>query len=243
MLFDSICNSQWFVKTSTILFLNKVRARSLAPCRSQLRSKVAHTLDALAARRLPGASRAFADPGAFSRLRRCALSPLLARPTLHRPDLPFPPSLLFAGKSGSVADGQEYFKRRFVSLNRSSRKEICASLRFRSLLPSSSALMRHRPARRHSLHDGDRHVARQGRDDERVRHHPEPVRRPLASWSLFHVSALTQAPWLVDARVATCRTSSCDAPLTVPPRRAFSPRPSPPQLFLVVRRSCPCCTR
>ena len=34
MLFDSICNSQWFVKTSTILFLNKVRARSLAPCLS-----------------------------------------------------------------------------------------------------------------------------------------------------------------------------------------------------------------
>lgn len=27
MLFDSICNSQWFVKTSTILFLNKVRPR------------------------------------------------------------------------------------------------------------------------------------------------------------------------------------------------------------------------
>jgi hypothetical protein len=25
MLFDSICNSQWFVRTSIILFLNKVR--------------------------------------------------------------------------------------------------------------------------------------------------------------------------------------------------------------------------
>lgn len=29
MLFDSICNSQWFVKTSIILFLNKVSRRML----------------------------------------------------------------------------------------------------------------------------------------------------------------------------------------------------------------------
>ena len=29
MLFDSICNSQWFVKTSIILFLNKVNTRQL----------------------------------------------------------------------------------------------------------------------------------------------------------------------------------------------------------------------
>lgn len=28
MLFDSICNSQWFVRTSIILFLNKVRPSS-----------------------------------------------------------------------------------------------------------------------------------------------------------------------------------------------------------------------
>lgn len=33
MLFDSICNSQWFVRTSIILFLNKVSPRSLSACR------------------------------------------------------------------------------------------------------------------------------------------------------------------------------------------------------------------
>lgn len=34
MLFDSICNSQWFVRTSIILFLNKVRAE--VPCSFRL---------------------------------------------------------------------------------------------------------------------------------------------------------------------------------------------------------------
>ncbi|GAA5901982.1 hypothetical protein JCM8208_006654 [Rhodotorula glutinis] len=72
MLFDSICNSQWFVKTSTILFLNKLDV---------FQERIRH-------------------------------SPIRA----HFPD--------YAGKPESVVEGQEYFKRRFVSLNRSSRKEI-----------------------------------------------------------------------------------------------------------------------
>ncbi|GAA5850659.1 hypothetical protein JCM9279_006378 [Rhodotorula babjevae] len=72
MLFDSICNSQWFVKTSTILFLNKLDV---------FQERIRH-------------------------------SPIRA----HFPD--------YEGKAGSVVEGQEYFKRRFVSLNRSSRKEI-----------------------------------------------------------------------------------------------------------------------
>lgn len=72
MLFDSICNSQWFVRTSTILFLNKLDLFS----------------------------------------ERIRVSPI----RVHFPD--------YEGNPDSVVEGQEYFKRRFVSLNRSSRKEI-----------------------------------------------------------------------------------------------------------------------
>ncbi|BGP41133.1 hypothetical protein JCM10449v2_005103 [Rhodotorula kratochvilovae] len=72
MLFDSICNSQWFVRTSTILFLNKLDI--------------------------------FQE--------RIRVSPI----KVHFPD--------FEGKPADALAGQEYFKRRFLSLNRSSRKEI-----------------------------------------------------------------------------------------------------------------------
>ncbi|GAA6055625.1 hypothetical protein JCM3770_006731 [Rhodotorula araucariae] len=72
MLFDSICNSQWFVRTSTILFLNKLDI--------------------------------FQE--------RIRVSPIKA----HFAD--------FDGKPADAHAGQEYFKHRFISLNRSSRKEI-----------------------------------------------------------------------------------------------------------------------
>ena len=47
------------------------------------------------------------------------------------------------GNQDSVVEGQEYFKRRFVSLNRSSRKEICASRPFLGLAPPAHGLTGH----------------------------------------------------------------------------------------------------
>lgn len=97
MLFDSICNSQWFTKTSMILFLNKVRLSSRPSPPLVLKP------DTL----FPSQVDVFKE--------RILTSPV----RVQFPD--------YTGPDADYNTAKEYFKTRFMSLNRSKRKEICAS--------------------------------------------------------------------------------------------------------------------
>ena len=67
VLFDSICNSRWFVRTSIILFLNKVR---LILCRGSINCVYSPRAPTAPDRPVPGETPPFADRRLLPRLHR-----------------------------------------------------------------------------------------------------------------------------------------------------------------------------
>lgn len=104
MLFDSILNSQYFVKTSIILFLNKVDI-----FKSQI---------------------------------------LISSINDYFPD--------YLGEQTDFVAAKEFFRKRFIKLNRNvGRKEVCKFFFFSLLSGEEEELMRGFGGGRYEFHDGD----------------------------------------------------------------------------------------
>lgn len=106
-LFDSICNSRWFVKTSIILFLNKID-REFSPHISSLFPLVLTTQNANAD------DVYFAWQTVFRQ--KIATSDI----NTYFPD--------YTGRPGDVQAGCEYFSHRFQALNQNSQKQVYVHL-------------------------------------------------------------------------------------------------------------------
>ena len=120
VLFDSICNSRWFVRTSIILFLNKV-SLVLPSALETLCSR--RVLNPPSDRPVPGETPPFADRRLLPRLHRRVRPANRGRPLLDPPRSP-PTSAPDSPGGSDLQAACDYFSSRFVSLNQSTAKQI-----------------------------------------------------------------------------------------------------------------------